>query len=417
MTASPKVPKVPRKSRAKVEQWCTLEELFAHLKTVGAIKSHGCFWGIPGRLHCVEPEAPYQWTDLAYLLSEVFPGQFWVGSNSISWVNGGKPSLYFAPLGRLEGIIEARGICARLTGLPDEKIPCSSAGVARKMLEWVNIRQMTARALDFIGAKDSWQYQHCDPIDLPNAYLWDIQSCYFSLLQRAYSPKVIWLNGRLHWCPISTEEHDRWDKMLLAAAPHKGIRNSFIGLMYAQSDGLFYSDGKSNQNQDKALEYLRASDGVTLYQTGNHLDHRLSPRKIDERQKPEEKQAKPGPLRPLASLIVRTAYELCGIARYEEKAFYANTDCVITTNPHSPDCWKRYGLKVALKGQGPTSIYTVGYYVCGEYETKHVTNAKEKIRQGKRVVWPRRPAHEPEERVKCLLTGPLWADKWLLPET
>lgn len=409
MTEAPK----PRKSRAKTPCNTTLENELRIALAQGQAKN--LHLGIRDKLWCVEPGesfdgSPMNWTDLAHLLSLNLPGQFWVGSNSLCWVNGGAPVWYMAPYERLPSIKEARSICHELTGLPQEKVPCSSAGCARKMLEWVNIRQTTARALDFIGAKDLWQYQYCDPQELPLGYLWDLTACYYSLLCRAPSPKVLWLNNRLYWCSIDKDEHERWRKMLDKAGPHKGIRNSFIGQMYAASDGLYFSKGKPNKNYlAKEIEYLRAEDGVTLYQTGNMLDHQLS---LDEAKKDDEKKTKPGPLRPLASLIVRSACELCAMARREERAIYANTDCVITASQHSPEAWKRYGLEVALKGYGQTSVYALGVYQVGKYRTKPVVNNEKREARGERVRWKRMPSPE-EHNVSVLLAGRQWCDEWL----
>lgn len=401
--------KKPRKSRAKEPCHTTLEqELRVALAEDRAKNLH---LGIRGKLWCVEPTSPDgtgSWSDLAQSLSLYLPGQFWVGSNSICWVNGGSPAWYLAPYERLPSIKEARAICQELTGLPEEKVPCSSAGCARKMLEWVNITQTTRRALDFIGAKDCWQYQYCNPVDLALGYLWDITACYYSLLCRAPSPKVLWLNNQLYWCPVERDELTRWKKMLEAAGPHKGIRNSFIGQMYASSDGLYFSKGRPNKNYYQEIEYHRAEDGVTLYQTGLQLDHQLS---LDERQKEEEKQAKPGPLRPLASLIVRSAAELCSMAKEEENGLYAKVDCVITASQHSPKVWGRYGLKVALKGVGPTSIYALGYYQVGEYKTEHVRNAEKREAQGKPSKRPRKP--HTDHNIKVVLAGRRWCDEWL----
>lgn len=361
------------------------------------------YQGIPGKLLLTEPTGE-GWGDLALMLSLNLPGQFWVGSNSICWVNGAH-SLYLAPEERLQSILDARAICAQVTGMSLEQAPCSAAGVARKLLAWCGIRQMTARALDSIGAQDSWSYQYCDPVDLPFAYLHDITSCYYELLRRAPSPKVILVKGKLYWCPIDAEERRRWDTILKASAPHKGVRNSFIGQMYASGDGLFYAKGKPNKNNAQDIDLLRAEDGVTLYQTGTHLDEKF------ERTRPEERQQKPGPLRPLACLVVRSAYELCAIAREETEGFYANTDCVITKSERPPAIWNKYGLKVALKGAGEAHIHAIGYYRVGEKETKPYQAIQNKPRKRPRLPSGQDP--ETTHRVKLILSGQTWCNQWL----
>lgn len=387
------------------ERYAALERELRIAAAQGQCK--GILRGIRDKLLCAEPTN--SWADLALMLSLNLKGQFWVGSNGISWVQGRLPVLCIAPQERLDGIKDGRQIVAECTGLDESTIPCSSAAQARKLLQWVDIKQTTARALDFIGASDSWAYQHCEPTNLPQAYLWDITACYFSLLKRAPSPLVLWTGNKLHWCNIEPSARERWNRMLKYSESHKGIRNSFIGQMYASSDGLYYTSGKANANATKPLEYMRAKDGVTLYQKGLHLDHS----KLDERVKPEEKQVKPGPLRPLASLIVRSAYELCALAKEESKAFYANTDCVITEDANAPKIWGRYGMKCSLKGQGATSIYAIGYYHCGEAETKHIDNLRKKKAAGIRCNTPNVPAQE--EPIRVNLRGKLWIDEWLQP--
>ena len=386
-----------RKSRAKRECLTTLLDELRIAHTQGQCTAP--IQGIPGRLWCVE--AKTSWGDLACMLSLNLPGQFWVGSNGITHVNGSIVT-YLAPYERLAGIKEAMVLCHECTGLAPEKIPCSNAGVARKMLEWCNVQQRERRALDGLGAQQHWQFQRCEPQDIDQAYLWDITSCYFSLLQRAPSARVILLRGKLHWCPMSKEERFRWERMLRYAAPHKGVRNSFIGQMYAAGNGEFYSDGRSNLNHEH-IDKVRARQDIK--DAGWEAFH------LDDIHAKVEKPATPGPLRPLASLIVRSAYELCALAYEETRAVYANTDCVITRQDASPAIWRKYGLTVALKGSGPTEVNCIGFYKVGSKRTEHFKNAEK--RGTKR---PRIPAgNEESEHIKLILAGKTWCDQWLTP--
>ncbi len=366
--------------------------------------------GIEGKLIPVEPDKDHNgqaigWAELAATLSLNLPGQFWVGSNSISWVNGGKPTMYLAPVQRVEGIREARQVCKKLTNEYDDKIPCSISGCARKMLEWVAIRQQTARSLDFISNQDTWAYQHCDPKEVPQGYFWDMTSCYFSLLRRAPSPKVLFMGDKLVWCEITKDERARWGKMLEVAAPHKGIRNSFIGQMYAGNDGLFFSSGRPNKNYSKQENYLRDPNSGTIYQTGTHLDAQAGLK--DEQAKLRQK---PGPLRPLACLIVRSAYELCAMAAKEQKAFYANTDGIISEVPHSPLVWGRYGVKSSLKGR-PNAAYRICWYNSpdNEYEKAHL---RKEAKAGRPLPRSKVPLND-DTKVAAMLSGRRWVDEWL----
>jgi len=203
---------------------------------------------------------------------------------------------------------------------------------------------------------------------------------------------------------VTKDERKRWDKMLNAAAPHKGVRNSFIGQMYSATEGLFFSSGKPNKNgKGDEIDYLRTQDGMTLYQTGSHLDER------DDVAKEEEKKTPPGPLRPLACLVIRCSYELCAMAREEEQAIYSNTDCVISTSQHAPEIWSRYGLEVALKGQGSASVHAIGYYRVGDKATIPYKQGNPKRR-------PQAPSGQDEKttkRVQLMMSGATYCDKWL----
>ncbi len=366
------------------------------------------------------------WGKLARRLSENLPGQVWVGSSGITHACGNKIA-WVTSADMLQGILEARALAFGLISqekwwgeLPEPEqwkyaqkyqfdgFPYSVAGNARILLAWTKCTQ-PSRELDRINADSMWQFQLCRPAMLERAYLWDITSCYYSLLCRAPSPYVVLNEGELHFCePSEPGEFDRWFAMLVAVGPHKGLRNSLVGQMFSSGDGEFYYDGRGNKDPKEKLDELRAEEEIRQEgMTGAALDLEA---RIKEKNN-AKKKPKPGCLRPLASLVVRTAYELACLASKEEKAYYSNTDCVITTNPYCPDIWSKYRLQVALKGAGKAEICCIGNYRVGN---KGITEPYRTHKKGEPR--PRVPARPDPKAVRLILRGETWVDKWLVPD-
>ena len=403
MNSEPSTENTKRKSRAKKPNENTLIEELRVMHAQGLLVS-APIWGIPGMLVCCEVKAPFSWGELAMNLSLNLSGQVWVGGQGLTYVCGKQP-IWVAPYGKLQGIKEARAICQAFTGLPDVKIPCSAAGVARRLLAHCGISQDDSGALDSIGAQQHWAYQYCEPTILENGYLHDIEACYFTLLKRAPSPKVILLAGKLRFCPIERDERYLWEKMLELAAPHKGVRNSFIGQMYAKGDGTYFFDGRCNKNASDIDLVRRTQEAIDNGLDGLHLD--------DLAEDLTPKKQKHGPLRPLACLIVRSAYELCAMAQQYERAIYSNTDCVITTSHRTPEVWARYGLTVSTKHSGQVETNAIGYYKVGTHETLPY---KASVAKGhKRAqVWAGND-NETQAKVRLIMAGKCWLAEWLKP--
>lgn len=428
----------PRKTRSKPrlnkdgtpKQLSTLKaELEKHLLS-GVVERPPKYASSPleaieGKLFLCVPKGG--WGKLARRLSRELPGQIWVGSSGLTHVSGGKVAWVTSP-SALQGVLDARLLTYHLVsqerwieGIETEAekwkyaikyqlegLPYSIAGCARLLLAWTKCRQ-PSRELDIINADSMWQFQLCKPAMLERAYLWDITSCYYALLCRAPSPYVGFIEGKLTFFEESEPgEFDRWFSMLGAVGSHKPLRNSLVGQMFSSGDGEYYFDGRGNKDALLKLEELRAEEALRIEGFSGAAND--LPAKIAERTSlSEKKRPKPGCLRPLASLVVRTAYELACLASKEEKALYSNTDCVITANPYCPQIWGMYGLEVALKGAGKTEICCIGNYRVGQFPTKPYRAHRKGLPR------PRVPALPDPQAVRLILRGETWVDKWLKP--
>lgn len=285
---------------------------------------------ISDRVTLVKVRNDVGWPGLSQLLSLELGGQFWKGSRSSTWLYGKESHWLISPKS-LQGVESARRIVTELTG--DDNPPWSESACARRLLGWLGVRQTFWRDAEIFKEGAAWHYQRCHPNvgrgSLPYGYLWDIESCYHSLFERMPSPWVTADFGQVAWCPLRSEEEDRWRKILRAIKPHKTLRNALFGCCYG-GRGLSYSKGKGRLGADRA-----------------------------------------GPLRGGALLVIRTAFELCALAAESSGAVYSNADCVISADPYPPGVWIDAGLKVRLQAEGDSEICSVGSYRVGDRATRN----------------------------------------------
>lgn len=275
------------------------------------------------------------WAALAWELSCILGGQFWVGLGSITWTYGAR-CLWIADPSKEQELISARSIAHSLTGRED--LPNSVAGCARAILGWVDIRETVRGTMggDHLMHGIKWHHQHCTPMSAPRARLYDIKSCHATLLGRMPSPLVTFYGeDEVSFRPLPRVERARWRAATSAMMEHKGLRNSFVGNMVGATKGA----------EPRACYYCKGQRrfGPTIQ----------------------------GPLRPAGLLVVRTAYELCAEAVEETRAIYSNQDCVITEHGEEPPrAWTRHGLRVDLRAEGEAEICSVGVYRVGKKQTK-----------------------------------------------
>jgi hypothetical protein len=284
------------------------------------------------RVVFASPGKGLEYGEVARRLSLLVGGQVFLGSAGVTHSPGGRgpssASISIFPQGRIEEVLAARKVYEECTGEPAK--PWSVTGVARELLLWTGLRQAFSRPTEALMRGITWHYQHCMPGRLKEAHLWDIKSCYYSLLCRLPSPYVyLDKEGLPRFFVPKEQEEVRWHSVLTAVKDHKKLRNCLLGCASKLGGGVVFSHGKERETPSLA-----------------------------------------GCLRPAALLVVRTAYELCALAQVQTQASYANTDCVITPQATSPEAWQRFGLVSVKQASGDAELCSVGIYRVGEKGTK-----------------------------------------------
>lgn len=253
-------------------------------------------------------------------------GLAYVGGPGITLMRGPHATWLVHPRAVPE-IMAMRHLVSQITGRDD--VPYSIGGCARRLLKWISIPQPDCTAGTPFGVGHTWQYQHLQPGRLDHARLFDVRSCYFSILQRMPSPHVGTLRGRPEFHPLRSSDLEEWRKLLGILQHHKSLRNVLVGCMAGGGKRFCY-----------------------------HAGH------------PRRWPTPMGPLRPAALLVVRTAYERCALACEEAEAVYSNVDNVITTHHLPPRAWGDVGLAVRLEAEGDADVREIGVYRVGGYATR-----------------------------------------------
>jgi hypothetical protein len=291
---------------------------FEDIRACGSTERHG--------ERCLSAKL-YAGTDyLARALSLRLGGQWWVGPSAVTWVNG-RNCCWLVDSDAVARACEARAFCVRLGA--------SGAGwtigsCARALLRWAVPPQAPTKPADELRPGKEWGYHHCEPGIMEAATLYDLDSAYWHLLKRLPSPHITPLPKRLIFHPLAPDARERWALLLSEIRLDKGLRNTLVGTMAGSEGG--------------AKRYCR---GEVIPWSGAR-----------------------GPLRAAAHLVVRTCYELTGLAVSETKARYANTDCVITEQGRTPSAWGRHGLPYSVRAEGEGDVRAVGIYRVGWHQTK-----------------------------------------------
>lgn len=282
-----------------------------------------------------QPAKGYSWSEVSRRLSHLVGGQVWAGAQGLSHNPCGNRKVEGAPKAHwvfrrdvLPDILSAREIAKKTTGTYPESF--AQSGSARHLISWTGLYQdpFKNRATESFVAGTKWHFYHCEPGDLPQGHLFDMQACYWELASRLISPYVAVLrDGSPLFLRAPKEARERFKAVLHAIRPHKGLRNTLIGCM-AGGEKTFWSNGEER--------------GPLRFQ---------------------------GPLRPAALLIVGTAWQLTREAREERAAIYSNTDCVITRADEPPRAWTDRGLPCPLKSAGKTKVCSLGVYKVGDKAT------------------------------------------------
>jgi hypothetical protein len=257
------------------------------------------------------------------LASAQFGGQWWWSNDGCVWVVGRRRhyAVWEASLAR---VLRAREV-ARALGVDVQA--WSVGGVARECLRWVGEREQAGdcglRAVD-----GRWHYYRVRT-GVGEGALWDMDAAYYQMMLRLPSPHVLMLGARRWvWQAVGDAEMARWRALLAGVADYKLLRNALVGAMLGGGRVVCAVGGEWRQVRT-----------------------------------PHSAWAGTG------AVVVRSVYELCGLAAMRGGAVYANTDCVLLEGDAHPRVWDAYGVLYSLRARGEYDVRGVGVYRVGELAT------------------------------------------------
>jgi hypothetical protein len=265
-----------------------------------------------------------RWWDVARWLSTQGGGLWFPKADGVTWVCGRRVEVLLEPKAAAE-LLEARSICLGLGAEPGRSL----GGCARGLLAWVGPSQYAEKGLWARYSPHLLGYHDCTPGQYEGADLYDVASCYYSLLSRLPSLRVSLGPRGLVWHAWGRGEEDRWCRVLEAVAGHKRLRNT----MWGASIG---GTGK-----------------IRAFCRGEPL---LRPSRL-------------GPFRPAGLVVGRTAWELCAEASRSCESVLSNTDSVVALGGLWPAPWADYGLRVRVLASGDADICHWGSYRVGGQTT------------------------------------------------
>lgn len=231
-----------------------------------------------------------------------------------------------------------------------EKAPWSVGACARVLVKESGVKSPSLPVAESLLSRTGWRYQSCEPGRYNDVTLYDVRSCYYSLLCLLPSPKVTLTADGIEFRPLRGEESVAWAALLDRVKHVKRLRNSLVGVMAGQAR-------RDRDGPPAADAYGRPLPGASRVQYFYHRGERVA------------FHSGPGPLRTAALLVVRTAWELTALAAAESLAVYANTDCVITKQSVPPSVWIDAKLTVRREAHGTGDICAVGCYQVGRKQT------------------------------------------------
>lgn len=262
---------------------------------------------------------------LAREASKANAGQWWVGNGAAICNRGGRVT-YVVDWDTLPAVNDARSLATRL-GL--EPTAWTTGALCRQMLKWIGTDGPRSRAGEARLLCDVWGYRRCQPGSYAAQRLVDMSGAYWQAVCRLPSPRLSWLSTGPCWHPLTAEERDRWQTLLLALAACKPVRNALWGCMTGR-------DGEAG-----------------CWCKGEKLRMR----------------SHPGPFRTAGLAVARAVYELCWLQAEEGHAVYANTDSLILHREHRLAVWDAYGYAWREKAEGDADIRAMDTYKVGAYAT------------------------------------------------
>lgn len=266
------------------------------------------------------------WRALAECLTKQCGGLIWIGGNNVTWTFG-RIAVWIFSSDALEKISEARDIVWDVTGT---QCGWSYGQCARTLLKFIGAEHQSFNTELFLPKNIEYGYHDCAPGVYPYASLWDVRSCYFSLLRRLPSLQVTPTSEGLIWHACEDDAMARFREVTEAIGEHKILRNSIVGCMIGKIE-----------------------PGTVCTRTGW-----------------KTLTTPPGKYCNTGLLIVRSAWELCREASEETDSVYSVVDCVVSTKQKKPESWERVGLETRLQEYGSAEIQGFGLYRVGNKQTK-----------------------------------------------
>ena len=270
------------------------------------------------------------WRAAARELAGRLPGQILPGAGC-SWRMGARTDGVLIDHRNRTRIDAARDIQREVMGA--DNLAWSVGGVARRMLAWAATPQPYPREQERGHAERLYEpgedigYHSCAPGWYEEAELWDVSACYATLLRRLPSLRVtVTPQKRLLWHRMGAEERDRWQEVLSAVWDHKTLRNALWGTCLGsyKRQYAYANDGPG------ACRIIRPVFG-------------------------------PGPFRPAALVVARTAKELCAEESCNISSIYGTIDSVMSPAYNRlPAVWRRVGLECSVKHRGKAHVCARG---------------------------------------------------------
>lgn len=227
----------------------------------------------------------------------------------------------------LPGIEDARAIAGELVG---ECNGFTIGQIARQLVKWLGPPDRTSTAAARATLSGCWSFKFCSPALLEYGTMFDIDSCFYTILSRVPTIRPVFTSKGLIWTDsLTATEADRFRLLLRAVSPHKLLRNAIIGAMTGDAKSHYFAKGKRHDFRTEK-----------------------------------------GPRLELGAAVVRTAYELAMLQASASGALYANTDAVIVPGSDTPKVWEAARLPYRCLGHGVTDIQGFGNYRCGTHWTK-----------------------------------------------
>lgn len=263
--------------------------------------------------------------DIAQRASRALPGQWWVGSGSVTWNNGGRCfTLLSRPL--VDNVTQARAVAATLMG---EVSAWTVGGIARKLLAWVGPPQAHLACTDKALGGVPWSYRVCRPGVYEESVLVDLVAAYHQALFRLPSIRLTWLPSGPIWHPMPAKERARWALLREACLTVKPLRLVLLGNM------------------------VGGGEAPWCFVKGERLGMK----------------ARHGPFRSAGLAAVRAGYELCYLQAAESATAYANTDSVLMSRPARPAAWDRWGYEWRIEAEGTADVRCLDVFKVGERQT------------------------------------------------